>query len=181
MAREQLFGPPIDKLYSPIISDYAPAEIGLLREIDQRQHALATGWGGPPTYRYNGSFGTITFVVSYRVPPGVEWVQVTSVLAGDTKVVYTTSADAQGTTARCITEFVTASGGGAWDRVSTIVSGPPPDAASTADTSPSRALKVATASWDWQDVDITIAVSSYSGGTVGALLGYQFTPWRMRL
>lgn len=180
MARDQLPGPSLDQITAQRLTDFAPAELGLLKAIDQRQHALATEWGGPATARFLGAPGTGTYTVPYRVPPGVEWVQVTSMIAGDTKVVYTTVADAQGTTARAITEFVTASGGGPWDRVSTVVSGPPPANSSTADTSPSRALKVATVSWDWQDVDVTIVVSSYTGGTVGALLMYQFAPWRVR-
>lgn len=180
MARDQLTGPSLDQITAQRLTDFAPAAVGLLGAIDHRQHALMTGWGGPFTARFCGLLSTGSYTVPYRVPPGVDWVQVVSLLAGDTKVVYTTMADAQGTTVRSITEFVTASGGGAWDRVSEVVSGPPPTNADTADTSPARALKVATASWDWQDVDVTIAVSSYTGGTVGGLLMYGFNPWRVR-
>lgn len=174
--REQLYEPPLDQLTTQTLSDYAPAGIGLLRAIDQRQHALASGWGGPPTARYCGALAAGTYIVSYRVPPGCEWVMVASCISGGGVVTYTTSADAQGTAAYGSSTSATNS---IWDRMTTVVSSGPPPSGSTADTTVSRALKVATASWNWQDVDVTIVVASYGGG--GArLLSYEFTPWRVR-
>ncbi len=175
--REQLFDPSLDQLEAQTLSDYAPAAIGLVRAVDQRQHALASGWGGPPTSRFCGALAAgTTSVVPYRVPPGTEWVQVVSLISGAGLVTYTTSADAQGTAAYAAN---TSALNSIWDRVTTVVSSGPPPSGSTADTTVSRALKVATASWNWQDVDVTIVVANYAGGGV-YLCAYDFIPWRVR-
>jgi len=135
--------------------DLAPARAS---SLPRQQHALMSGWGGPPQCRSwiapSPSGGSDTYVISYRVPPGVTEVDVAVLMYGDGTVTFTTSADATGTRLRTVGQ----PGGN-----EVLESARWYGTAGTLDTDngaeSGRALIVRSAvAWEWTDVNITAVV-----------------------
>lgn len=92
----------LDLLSTDSIGGPQPAAIHLIREIDQRQHALMTTYGGPPRYvtlnkLYNGAF---SFEHTTFVPPGVTYLNIGLLVSGRGEVTITTASDVVGTKMR---------------------------------------------------------------------------------
>lgn len=180
MARDQLFGPSLDQVSRSRLRDYAAADMGLLRSIDARHHALMSGWGGPPTVRACSLTSAGTYSVPYRVPPGVDYIDLGLRMGGATTAVITTAQDATGTLLTTRTNWVAASGyeQSIWARTGGLS---PSDATAYS----GRAIRVATAaqaaSFAWSTIDLTIVVSAYAGGTIGGVFAIEFAPIRRRI
>lgn len=139
--------------------DPQPALVSLLRTAEQRQHALASWWGGPARCMTEvlKATGATSTVVTVSIPPGVTDVDIALLLAGTGTVVVTSSADGTGT------QFASDNNAAAPTTDAEIASwfqtsGYLPTSAGAAS---GRAVTVAaSASWAWQDVDLTITVSA---------------------
>lgn len=103
MPRLPRYAPSLDLLGTSTIRDLQPAYASLLWEIDRRQWALATGWGGPPQWVVTDWFAggtTETHYAPCRVPPGVGAVDLWFLVRGRGKLTITSSADATGSILR---------------------------------------------------------------------------------
>ena len=153
----------VDEFDLGYLRDPYPALVTLLREIAQRQHALRSAWGGPRTVYACEIKATgptsVTFTVP--VPPGVTELGFAVRVAGQGTLTITTSLDATGTA------FTVGSNTG-----SALVDAELglwlPEAIAllptSAGASSGRAVKVASIlTWDWFDVDLTLAITNVTG------------------
>lgn len=139
---------------SPLL-DLAIARASLL---PREQHALMSGWGGPPQCRAcmfvaeNGASNTYT--ISYRVPPGVTDVDVAALLYGDGTLTLTTSADATGTRMRSVGASDNVSEGAVW-----VTTNGSLDDDNGAESGRALTMRAAVA-WTWVDTDITVVIDA---------------------
>lgn len=141
------------------LSDPTPALIAYLRLIEQKQHALMSAWGGPPRCMTEiiKATGASSTVLTVSIPPGVTDIDIAVLLAGTGTLVITSTADATGT------QFISDNNAGAPTTDAEMASwyatsGYLPTSAGAAS---GRAVTVASsASWAWQDVDLTLTTSS---------------------
>lgn len=132
--------------------------------LPRHQHALMSGWGGPPqcraVYLIAAPGTSITHVISYRVPPGVSEVDVAALFVGVGTVLFTTAADATGTRHRAVNETSV-------DYLETaqwLSTAGTLDSDNGADSG--RALIVrSVVAWEWTDVDITVFIDATTAGT----------------
>ena len=149
----------LDRIPLVGLDDLVVARAGLLRQVAERQHALLSGWGGPPQARTlqiqatNGA--TASRVVSYRVPPGVTHANVSLLLEGRGTATLTTAADTTGTQLRNSEDVDSLNGDVAqWHATEGVY-----DATEGAESG--RALQlVSAAAWSHQDVDVTVAIDA---------------------
>lgn len=156
--------PSLDQIGESSVVDPRLAESALLREIDDRQQALITEWGGTPftktvDWSHTGTSST-TYYDVIRVPPGVEFVQVALVTSGYGTVTLTSTHDSTGTTLRTISEEgEIAEARDVWSTTEEDV-----DAAASAPP-----LRVAPGDsgylWEWTDVEVEAVVTAASGLT----------------
>ena len=156
MAAPPVYAPDVDLVTPVPVVDFAPARVSYLRDAATRQHAVMSAWIGPPICRslYFTSTGAGTSYLTVRVPPGVTDIDVAVLLWGIGTLTITTSADSTGvafvSTAAVDTDVDEESA--IWLSTGGLVS-------ATAAGS-GRALTVASsASWVWQNVDLTLTVS----------------------
>lgn len=153
-----LTSPDVDDLRPVTVRDLAPALIDHLRTIRQRQHALMSGWGGCAVCRtlYIQATGDVVHTVTVRIPPGVTDLDLALLAYGNGTCTITTSADATGTVLRSVAPIDSAAieeEQAAWVSTGGALS-------SSAGASSGRAVTVASsASWVWQDVDLTLTIT----------------------
>lgn len=130
---------------SPLtIRDPQEASITALR-LPAFQHALMSGWGGPPqvSTMYAATETTIEFTRGYRVPPGVTEVDVEVRGSGNGSVHFTTAADATGVTLWFANGFNPQVG---------------PEKAQ--DVRGGRLVVLAAPVWEWTDTDLYVSVEA---------------------
>lgn len=158
MSVSPLTSPDVDTVQPIRVRDLAPAVIDYLRMIRQRQHALMSGWGGAAICRtlYIQATGDATHTVTVRVPPGVTDLDLALLAYGNGTVTITTSVDATGTELRSVAPIDSAAieeEQAAWVSTGGALS-------SSAGASSARAVTVASsATWVWQDVDLTLTIT----------------------
>ena len=144
-----------------VLTGFAGAAIAYPREARNRQHALMTGWGGPPICRsyYLSTTTDTTRSVTLHLPPGVTQVYVGLLAWGNGSITVTTSADGTGTVFTLVGPVDT----GAMDEESAawVLGGRPVTVASSA-------------SWAWADVDFTLTVDVVD--TVVGALAFEVRP-----
>lgn len=151
------------------------ATIDKLLNAEARQHALMTGYAGPPTFIDCVSIqtGAATARVAGWIPPGVTYCDFGLRLFGSGDVTITTSADATGT--KLITRGQTSSAlseHAEWAWTSGILS-------SSLGAGSGRAVQVlSTVAWVWSDVEITLTFSNVSTrcGVVGMAIAPILLP-----
>lgn len=139
--------------------DPQQALVALLKQVELRQHSLASEWGGPPRCMTEvlKATGATSTVITVSVPPGVTDLDIAMLLAGTGTVVVTSSVDATGT------QFVSDNNAAAPTTDAEVASWFQTSGAlpTSAGATSGRAVTVASsASWAWQDVDLTITVSA---------------------
>ena len=86
MAREPRWAPSADLLSATTLTDYTLARTQDLSEVDQRQYAMLTRWGGPghciATDMSHSGVSSTAYNLSVRVPPGVRSAQVGLFVSG---------------------------------------------------------------------------------------------------
>lgn len=111
--------------------------------LPKRQHALMSGWGGPPQSRtlcIEGS-STVETTISYRVPPGVTHIDMEVDASGNGNVNFSTAVDTTGIDLHFIDAFS---------------ADPGTELSTTVRTNGLQVL--AAAEWEWTDVDIAVEV-----------------------
>lgn len=149
--------------------DPLPANLSLLVNAERRQHALMTGYGGAPIFLDVASTqtGAANLRIPARIPPGVTYCDVAMRLFGIGTFTLTSAVDATGT--QMTSRGDTATGvqeHGEWRWTSGILS-------SSLGAASGRAIQVVSSvSWTWQDVELTLAISSVTTrcGILGAML-----------
>lgn len=129
------------------IRDPATASQSLLSLL-KRQHALMSGWGGPPQSRtlfFYAESSLVDRTISYRVPPGVTDIDVEVVASGNGPVNFATAVDAEGVTARFVDAFA---------------DDPGPESATTVRANGLRVL--ASPVWAFTDVEIAVEIAAGS-------------------
>lgn len=129
------------------IRDPATASQSLLYLL-KRQHALMSGWGGPPQSRtlfFYAESSLVDRTISYRVPPGVTDIDVEVVASGNGPVNFATAVDAEGVTARFVDAFA---------------DDPGPESATTVRANGLRVL--ASPVWAFTDVEIAVEIAAGS-------------------
>lgn len=139
--------------------DPCPALVAWLRLIEQRQHSLMSKWGGPPRCYTEiiKATGATSTVLTVSIPPGVTDCDIAVRMAGTGTLVITSGADATGTQMKCDNNAgapTTDAELGQWFQTGGYL----PTSAGAAS---GRAVTVASsASWAWQDVDLTLTISA---------------------
>ena len=152
------------------IKDLATARLALISE--RSQHALMSGYGGPPQCR--SCYITATTTVSYRVPPGVTEVNVAALVAADggnddCTILFTTSVDAVGTEFPIVGGDDSDVAAASWRKTNGVL-----DSADVGAES-GRALTVrSSAVWTWDDVDVVITVTAAATDVV--IYALMFSP-----
>lgn len=137
----------VDIMTPAAIRDPMQASITALR-IPAFQHAVMTGWGGPPQVSTLSCLTQILFDITrgYRVPPGVTEVDVEIRASGNGSVEITTAADATGITLWFANGFSDEAG---------------PHKAQ--DVRGGRLTVLAAPAWEWTDIDLTIEAEATNG------------------
>ncbi len=154
MSRAPLFRPRLDLIPPQALVDERPARASYLREIDRRQHALMTGWGGPTVSRsfYVSTSGITAPTFTLRIPPGVTECDIGLLMFGIGEVTITTTGiDAVGTTLR--NRGQTDEAQATWQRTGGVWT--------SGSAATGRAVTVASsASWAWADVDFVFTTAA---------------------
>lgn len=155
MAKAPVFLP-LDRLSLAGLGGPRPATFHLVREIDQRQHALATLYGAPGMCVDFAVIATTAeqHIVTTRVPPGVTHIDLGILAWGYGLVNVTSSLDAVGTTYRVTTEFAEEHAEWLWTSGVRDDLGP--------ESGRSIAMRSAPV-WDWEALDLTFDFSGVSG------------------
>lgn len=170
--QDYTFSGPVAGAETTTLVDPVRADVVLAATIANRHHDLMASWGNPASGRgmYYRATGSGSIVIPCRVPPGVELMDVSLLAWGSGTITLTTSADATGTQLWCLT-------GESEELAEWLATGGPIDPAGGAGTG--RAFQaVASESWDYQDVDVTVTFGSVVN-EVG-LLGVWWRPVRQR-
>jgi hypothetical protein len=170
--RAPVGAPSLDSSPLPTVPDLAIARIGLLQAIDQRQHAMATIWGGPPTWNEMLLIGGATGVLRVQVPPKVTHVQVGALAMGDGKLTFTSAVDVAGV----VVEIPGIYGTVITPSLASAVVVWGSEQVNDGAAGEARALKVRTApGWTWATIEVTIAcATNITTGT--ELWGVYFRP-----
>lgn len=115
MARPPVFLP-LDRLSTTGLGGPRPAVVQLLRDIDQRQHAMATEYGGVglcADVAFTAT-GADTIVITTRIPPGVTHLDLGPLLWGEGLVTIISALDMVGTAFRVQTTQSTDYAGRRW-------------------------------------------------------------------
>lgn len=91
MSRSPNFGPILDHLAAPVITDPAPARLRVLQAADEHAHALFSGWGGPGLWVPLHLRENVTLEFKYAVPPGVQYVALKLLVSGYGRVSFVSS------------------------------------------------------------------------------------------
>ena len=147
-----------------LIKDLTPARVGVIGE--RTQHALMSGFGGPPQCR--SCYITATRTISYRVPPGVTEVNIAALIAAGAlntgTVTFTTSVDGVGTLFAPVGDAIDDVAAATWISTAGFL-------AQSAGAESGRALTVRSAvAWTWADVDINVTVTPSSTIVLFALI-----------
>jgi hypothetical protein len=155
---------PVDEAVADWITDLAPARVWMLAEMQQRQHALATEWGGPGCWVGMNADESDTVTVLARVPPGVEEMDLTLLCSGLGDVTVTcTTIDAVGT--RLIWLMPGDTLGEAWP-VSTVG-----ELDSGLGANSGRAVTVSSSVvWAWATVRLVFTIASGGPGTIHGVM-----------
>ncbi len=151
--RQDLYLGPLDIIELTSLRDPVPAQVSIPSEIANRHHNLMAGWGRPNMSRgmYLRTTGSTSWVVPLRVPPGVLLMDMTLLVWGRGTATITTAADATGV------ELVGLSGDGV--SLYELGTAGPLDASEGA-TSGRAVQVVAAESWAFQNVDVTVSLST---------------------
>lgn len=174
--RAARWSPALDAEPMPEIVDRRRAEVSLLSQVEAAQHALATGWGGPPVaiaveMACQTPGAPAVGEVLYRVPLGVEHVHVTALATGAGSLRVTSvetdgdDIDAEGALLEWALPEVTPATLGIGDAV--LV------------TAPGQAVRVsASATMTWQTVRLVLELDATEGEEHdhAALYGLLITP-----
>lgn len=164
-------GPSLDQIGETSVVDPHLAESALLREIDDRQQALITGWGGAPFSKsvdWSATATTSTYYDVIRVPPGVEFVRAVLLASGEGEVTLTSLHDSTGTTLRWA--------GDETIEEAVIVSTSTEEDIDSADSGPPlRVAPGASYLWEWTSIDVTVSVTAESGHTA-QIYGIAYIP-----
>jgi hypothetical protein len=135
------------------LRDPVPAQVAIPSEIANRHHNLMAGWGRPNMSRgmYLRATGATSLVVPLRVPPGVTLMDATLLVWGTGSATLTTAADATGTT-------LSGQGADVGDFYELGTAGPID--ASEGATSRRAIQVVASESWAFTDIDVTLAIAT---------------------
>lgn len=160
--------PELDMVYVAPMVDMKAAVVDHLSDIQRRQHALMSEWGGAAvchTTHWNvGADAALTFTV--RVPPGVTELGLAILAYGAATITVTSSVDATGTAFSVLSPI---DGGGADEESPTwyTTSGP---MSSTLGADSGRAVTVrSSVAWVWADVDLTFTATDVGTGHIGIL------------
>lgn len=148
--------------------DMKPAVIDYLADIQRRQHALMSAWGGAPVshscHWNSGSDSAFTFTV--RVPPGVTELGFSILAYGTATVTITTSVDATGTALSVVSPM----DGGSADEENPIWYSTSGVMSSSLGASSGRAVTVrSSVAWTWTDVDLVFTMTNVGTGHIGIL------------
>lgn len=147
----------LDRMSAYELTDLFPARAS---SIPLMQHALMSGFGGPPQGRscyIAATSGTpVTRVVSVRVPPGVKEVGIAALISGHGVVAFTSAEDSNGTELRSSATYSDSP----LDVAAWLFTGYNGDTA----TSGGRSLPVrGSVLWEHSWVDVTVEVTPDSG------------------
>lgn len=162
----------LDMLSTDPIGGPQPAAIHLIREIDQRQHALMTTYGGPARYvtlnkHYDAPF---SFEHTTFVPPGVTYLNIGLLVTGRGDVTITTASDVVGTKMRSYLN-PTNDGRTVLDAEWLWTSGILPD---TEGAESARAILTGARQWAWDTLTLTFDGANISSGF--SILGMVVAP-----
>jgi len=154
----------VDNAPASALVDLEPARAWILAEAMQRQHSLATGWGGPAYFCGCGIDEGDTGHLLIRVPPGVTECNLTLLVAGLGDVTITSTNDgAVGT------RLTWATGGDDLAHVGQVSTVGVLDSSLGANSG--RAITVSSSvSWTWQTERLTLTVASGGPGTIHGVL-----------
>lgn len=145
-------------------------------DLPRQQHALMSGWGGPPQARsvYWGSESGVPYEghISYRVPPGVTEVDVSVLAWGEGTIRFLPSTDAVGTKLRFATLDYTHTLTGQLESAVWLGTAGVLDSDNGAESGRAMTVRAAVA-WTWTDVEIQIDLTSTTDAYVYAV---TFTP-----
>lgn len=144
----------LDRNSTSVLPDLFPARAS---SIPLHQHALMSGYGGPPQGRgfYVAATGgtPVTRIISVRVPPGVKEVGISALVSGMGVVTFTSAEDTNGTELR---SSITYYDEPALDLATWLFTGYNGDTA----TSGGRSLPVrGSVVWEHAWVDVTVEVT----------------------
>lgn len=132
----------VDIMYPLTIRDPQEASITALR-LPAFQHALMSGWGGPPQVSTMYARRVAHLTRGYRVPPGVTEVDVEVRGSGNGSVHFTTAADATGVKLWFANGFSTEAG-----------------VEKAQDVRGGKLIVLAAEVWEWTDIDLSVEVES---------------------
>lgn len=146
----------VDIMTPAAIRDPMQASITALR-IPALQHAVMSGWGGPPqvSSMWVRTETTYTLTRGYRVPPGVTEVDVEVRGSGNGSVHFTTAADATGVKLWFANGFTTTVAG----------------VYMAQDIRGGKLTVLAAPVWEWTDIDVLVEI----GATDGPIETYTLT------
>lgn len=148
----------LDIIVLPGVADLTAAGVAILRTIAARQHALMSGWGGSNVCRsvYLNTTTSSSDTFTIRIPPGVTECDIQVLAYGTGTVTITSTVDATGT------KWTIASPhDGSSDLEMARWHGTGGPLPSSLGATSGRAVTVASsASWSWDNVDLTIALAA---------------------
>ena len=139
-------------IMSPLtIRDPQEASITALR-LPAFQHALMSGWGGPPqvSTMYAATETTIEFTRGYRVPPGVTEVDVEVRGSGNGSAHFTTAADATGVKLWFANGWLWSASGFSTEA----------GVEKAQDVRGGKLIVLAAPVWEWTDIDLSVEVEA---------------------
>lgn len=149
------------------------AMVTLLRLLELKLHSLMSQWGGPPRCytQIIKATGNVTTTRTVRVPPGVTELDLAVRIAGTGTITITSTADATGTAFKMDNNSATPTTDA--ERAQWFETGGyMPTSAGAAS---GRAVTVAaSATWVWQNVDLTIAITGVTSSLT--LLALEVRP-----
>lgn len=168
MSTAPIFDLVMDRAAAVDFDNGAPASAWVPQGGMLRQHALMSGWGGPPQFVALHLDGGDATRLSIQVPPSVVTMAVRVLASGSGTVTITTATDGTGTQL----EWDFTGGDGVDDSGVVESIGPLP---TSAGASSGRDIGVSSsATWDWQTEQVSIGTVSGDGTVYGLMLIPRF-------